>query len=167
MTAADRERHAVPTAVGEVVAAVARQRDWQYRLGLNQVFLFWDQVVDSEVAAEARPEVIHGRELTVAVRDPVRAQQLQYESAELLTRINKRLAAWFRAQGEEEIPPLLEAIRLVPRQPEPPAPSLPERPPAPVVDAAELARFESLCAAVGDPRVRESMKRLWLATRGR
>ncbi|NOX25097.1 MAG: DUF721 domain-containing protein [Deltaproteobacteria bacterium] len=166
--ASDRKAHDL----GSLIVGVCREKNWQWRLGLHQVFLFWDEVVGAEIAAHAQPEVIKRDVLWLRVSDSVWMQQLQFEKMPVLEKINDRLAGFetgkFADNGTK--PLKISDLRFaVSRTALAAEKGLEERAPAApaVVDADRLAEFDQLIAGVSDPQVKESMRRLWLITEKR
>ncbi len=158
--------------LGSLIAGVCREKNWQWRLGLHQVFLFWNEVVGTEIAAHAQPEVIKGDVLWLRVSDSVWMQQLQFEKMPILEKINDRLtifeAAKFNNNGTK--PLNISDLRFaVSRTALAAENGREERTPAApvVVDADRLAEFDQLIAGMGDSKVKESMRHLWLITERR
>jgi len=170
-------RDCTTTDLGSLLATVLQKKNWQRRLGLHQVFLFWDQVVGAEVAAHAQPDVIKGDVLWLKVSDSIWMQQLQFEKQHILDRLNKRLQRLTTTNqagdksGDKEW--RLSDLRLSLGKPVQnksaadlgPPQSAPLPPVA--VDEAKLAKFNQLLTNIEDPELRESMRRLWLAVEGR
>jgi len=154
-----------PKDLGSLLGDVAGERNWQHRIGLHQVFLFWDELVGRELGRRAQPEVIRGRTLWIEVSDSIWMQQLQFEKIGLLRRINKRLARYFadHCPGISS-PELLADIRFRLRK-HAPAPEKKAKPQKEaVIDKEGLARLESDLQSIDDPQIRSSIKKLWLAT---
>ncbi|MDA8418346.1 MAG: DUF721 domain-containing protein [Desulfobacteraceae bacterium] len=144
--------------LGEVLESLFRKRDWQGRLRLHQVFIFWEEVVGAEIARHAQPQFIRGETLWVAVSDSVWMQHLQFEWRPLLDLINERLAAG----GEGRSASLKELrFQLASGQISSPPPA--QTPPRRGIDHHELARFSALLAGIEDPELREVMRRAWRA----
>ncbi len=77
--------------VNDVLRNVFQDRNWQYRLQVNRVFLFWDEVVGEEIASYAQPDVFKRDVLWVKVTDSIRIHQLHFKKIDLLEKINQRL----------------------------------------------------------------------------
>ena len=156
--------------LGSVLADVFQKRNWQRRLKLHQVFLFWDEVVGREIAFHARPCLIKGDVLWVDVSDPIWMQQLQFEKHTLLTRINQRLAGEEDAASTDNAEPLkLRDLRFQPaslKGSDKKVKSI-DQDAAPVIDPVKLKRFEETISTLEDPELRESMRRLWLTMQAR
>jgi hypothetical protein len=161
-------RSHTPTALGTLLSSLVSQREWRRRLLLNQVFLFWDEVVGPEIASHAQPRVIRGEVLWLGVSDPMWMQQLQFEKVQLLSLLNARLkkqgkGGAARGEANQETVSLADLrFQLDPalgRQPAPP----PEPLPAPTIDAEEYAQFVASLNSIPDQALREGMKRMWLA----
>jgi hypothetical protein len=151
--------------LGSLLTGVFQKKNWQRRLGLHQVFLFWDKIVETEIAAHAQPKVIKGDVLWLKVSDSVWMQHLQFEKLSLLDKVNNRLAKI--AADDIDKPLRISDIRFDISRTSLKAvvPETDSKPP-PVVDAARLAEFDQLLTGVSDPKLKESMRRLWLATTG-
>jgi len=149
------------SALGEVLSGYTKRRNWQRQLGLNQVFLFWDEVLAPDITAHARPRVIKGNTLWLEVSDPVWSQQLQFETRAILQRLNGRLTALSKGEGENL---QLRDIRFeLCHGPWRPAVKIEEPLPSPgPVDAARQIEFQQLTAGMEDKEVRETLRRLWL-----
>ncbi|VAW38380.1 hypothetical protein MNBD_DELTA03-1124 [hydrothermal vent metagenome] len=149
------------SALGEVLSGYTKRRNWQRQLGLNQVFLFWNEVLAPEITAHARPKVIKGDTLWLEVSDPVWSQQLQFETSAILQRLNGRLTALSGGEGEKL---QLREIRFkLCRGPWRQDVKTVESPPSPrPVDAARQVEFNQLTADMEDKEVRETLRRLWL-----
>lgn len=158
-----------PTNLGSLLTSVFRQKDWQRRLGLHQVFLFWADVVGTEIAKHAEPQVIKGDTLWLAVSDSIWMQQLQFERHHILTLVNERLAtlsARFSSSAEAESlpPPHLSDIKFTldssfarrHLQAEPKKGAIQ------AIDPNHFAQFSASLNSIEDHETRESMKRLWL-----
>ena len=157
-----------PTDLGSLLATVLTQKDWQRRMRLHQVFLFWDEVVGSEIARHAQPQVIKGDVLWLAVSDSIWMQQLQFERHHLLKLLNARLAEGREhpngapGSGSDSAPCLLDLrftldSSLGRRQP------LRRKEPVPqAIDHDQFAQFSASLNSIEDLETRETMKRLWL-----
>jgi hypothetical protein len=157
-----------PTDLGSLLASVLTQKDWQRRLRLHQLFLFWDEVVGREIARHAQPQVIKGDVLWLAVTDSIWMQQLQFERHHILELLNTRLAAGgdptvvTTKTGAAEAPRLadikftLDSTFGRRRQVRPKKPVLQE------IDPDQFAQFSASLNSIDDQATRESMKRLWL-----
>ncbi|MFW8601298.1 DciA family protein [Desulfobacterota bacterium M19] len=149
------------SALGEVLSGYTRRRNWQRQLGLNQVFLFWEEVLAPEITAHARPMVIKGDTLWLEVSDPVWSQQLQFETRTILQCLNGRLAAL--SDGECDNLQLRNIRFKLCHGPWRVAAEPKESPPPPgPVDAARQAEFNQLTAGIEDKDLRKTLRRLWL-----
>ncbi len=152
------------SALGEVLSGYTRRRNWQRQLGLNQVFIFWNELLAPEITAHAQPKVIRGDTLWLEVSDPVWGQQLQFETRTILKRLNGRLSA---LAGDKNENLQLRDIRFKLchgpwRRPVKGVKT--EEIPQPLgpVDAARQAEFDQLTAGMEDKETRETLRRLWL-----
>jgi hypothetical protein len=85
----NRKQGAIP--ISNVLAGLFAERHWEERLGLHQLFQFWDEVVGKDIARQARPAVIRGSVLWVEVTDSIWMQQLHLQKIMLLATLNSRL----------------------------------------------------------------------------
>ncbi len=155
--------------LGSLLTGVFQKKNWQRRMGLHQVFLFWDNVVGTEIAAHAQPKVIKGDVLWLNVSDSVWMQHLQFEKLTVLDRINDRLGG-LTAKFADKSGKLLRIsdlrfdisrISLVNVKPVDKIQS------AKTIDNKRLAEFEQLISMINDPKVKDSIRRLWLVIEGR
>ncbi len=155
--------------LASLIADVFQKRNWQRRLGLHQVFLFWDKVIGAEIAAHAQPKVIRGDVLWISVSDSVWIQHLQFEKMALLDKINVRLAK-LQPRNSRDNPNTwrLNDIRfdIGIKSNLAKVPEKVERQSAPI-NEERLAEFDRLLEAVSEPELKNSMRRLWLAMEGR
>ena len=157
-----------PTDLGSLLAAVLTQKDWQRRLRLHQVFLFWEEVIGGEIARHAQPQVIKGDVLWLAVSDSIWMQQLQFERHHILELLNARLAAGgehsaVTAGGGDGAAPRLADLKFtldtsIGRRQQP----RPKKSAAQEIDHDQFAQFSASLNSIDDPETRESLKRLWL-----
>ncbi|MDD5757792.1 MAG: DUF721 domain-containing protein [Desulfobulbaceae bacterium] len=158
-----------PTNLGSLLSSVLQQKDWQRRLGLHQVFLFWNEVVGIEIAKHAEPQVIKGDTLWLAVSDSIWMQQLQFERHHILELINERLAMLnsrpCSATESESAPPTrLSDIKFTldssfARRHQQ---AKPKKVAAQPIDHNQFTQFAASLNSIEDHETRESMKRLWL-----
>ena len=169
-------RDGTTTDLGSLLATVFQKKNWQRRLGLHQVFFFWDKVVGVEIAAHAQPDIIKGDVLWLKVSDSIWMQQLQFEKQNILVRLNKRLDRlavtgpaknnstdkdWRLSDLRFSIGKPLPIKSATDNVTEQAAPVLS------VVDEAKLADFNQLLTNIEDPKLQDSMRRLWLTIEGR
>ncbi len=159
--------------LASLIADVFQKRNWQRRLGLHQVFLFWDKVIGAEIAAHAQPKVIRGDVLWLAVSDSVWIQHLQFEKMTILDKINARLAKmqppnqadnqqnWRLNDIRFDIVNKSKAYDLLAEK------SKKIEKKSTTINQARLAEFDRLLEAVSEPKLKNSMRRLWLAMEGR
>ncbi len=161
------------TDLGSLLTGIVKKKQWQQRLGLHQVFLFWDKAVGKEIAAHAQPKVIKGTVLWLKVSDSVWAQQLQFEKLTILDEINGRLvkigtAKFGSHEGKKiKLTDLRFDISSGPLKSiyadngKRKVPSVPE------ADLDALAHFNQMIIDIEDPRIKQSMRRLWQITEAR
>jgi hypothetical protein len=158
-----------PTDLGSLLASALHQKNWQRRLRLHQVFLFWDEVVGGEIARHAQPRVIRGGVLWLAVSDSIWMQQLQFERHQLLELLNARLSEGegpARSAGAAEGAPLCLTdlkFQLDPSLRRRKKEGRPAKPVGQAIDHDRFAQFSESLNSIADPETRECMKRLWLA----
>lgn len=157
-----------PTDLGSLLSSVITKKDWQRRLGLHQVFLFWDEVVGNEIARHAEPQVIKGDILWLAVSDSIWMQQLQFERHHILELLNSQLAMVGNrlassSRPESIPPPRLSDIKFIldssfarRHQAKPTKAATQE------IDPNQFSQFAASLNSIEDHETRESLKRLWL-----
>lgn len=141
------------TDIAKVLSGMFRERGWDRRLGLHAVFHFWDEVVGSAVALQARPSLIRGKVLWVSVSDSVWMQQLHLQKPSLLERINQRLEG-------ETISDIRFQLDLSLGKQEETRGAPPEK--SNTVDPARQRDFERMADALGNNEAKRTLKRLWL-----
>jgi hypothetical protein len=149
--------------VNDVLRNVFQKREWQHRLSVNRVFLFWDEVVGEEIAAYAQPDVFKRGILWVKVIDSFRMHQLHFKKIELLEKINQRLRGEIIPGKALAKMPEIEDIRfdiareIVVRQK--------SRDPEPVrmgdVDPYREEEFDLLIKSIENKELRDTMRRVW------
>ena len=161
------EEKKTPDRLGFVLDSLVCDRDWQYRLGINRVFLFWQDVVGNEIAGVAQPDVVKGDVLWVRVPDSMWMQELHLAKMGLLEKINKRLRQEAKKTTGVSKLPALSDIRFTIRRKSREEISLSGmeedkaillRP----VDPEREGEFDALLASIKDREVAKKMKRLWL-----
>lgn len=80
-----------PESINSLLDGIIARKKWSGKLDLHQVFFFWEEVVGRDIALWARPSIIRGRILWIAVVDSVWMQQLYMQKILLLEKINERL----------------------------------------------------------------------------
>ena len=159
-----------PTDLGSLLASVLTQKDWQRRLRLHQVFLFWDEVVGMEIARHAQPQVIKGDVLWLTVSDSIWMQQLQFERQHILVLLNTRLAAGKDqsviatrlGDGAFDAPHLTNLRFTLDSTFGRHQPTRQKQPVAQEIDPEQFHQFSASLNSIADQETRESMKRLWL-----
>ncbi|OIP49705.1 MAG: DUF721 domain-containing protein [Deltaproteobacteria bacterium CG_4_10_14_3_um_filter_60_8] len=147
----DRKQGAIP--ISGVLAGLFAERHWEERLGLHQLFLFWDEVVGEAIARQARPAVIRGRVLWVEVTDSIWMQQLHLQKTTLLSAINGRLPG----DGLSDIRFRLgRGMEEMAATPSPFKKARPKRP-----DPDKQRRFANLLTALPDVETRARLLSLW------
>lgn len=147
-----RRAKSTPIPFHSVLAEIVRDKKWQGRFELHQVFGRWQALVGVEISRHARPNRYHCRVLWVDVSDSVWHQQLQFLKNDLLVKLNRSLvneqvedirfqltSGWHGEQdNEKEV------------SPPPSAPS-----------AAETAEIDRQLSYVEDEELRAAMRRCW------
>jgi predicted nucleic acid-binding Zn ribbon protein len=149
MTSSHRAR---PALVGDVLKERIDALGWEGRLREEKVLTNWDAAVGPQIAAHARPSHITDRRLTIVTESPVWTQQLSLLKPDLLRRIAKNFG-----------PGVVTDLFFITGKFEP----APENPPAaarrPAVTTIPAA-LESDLAGIPDAEVRDSVRRLMLAS---
>ncbi len=137
--------------IGTMLAGEVSRRNWQKKLALNQLFLFWDEAVGLAIAAQAQPLVVRGDVLWVRVSDSVWMQQLYFQKLDLLDQLNRRLKQGRLADIRFKVDANLAAAD---EELEPPASQKP-------VDPVQEERFEALIDGLEDDEMRQLLRRVW------
>ncbi len=64
-----------PESISSLLDGIITRKKWSRKLDLHQVFVFWKEAVGDDVARWARPSIIRGLVLWIAVVDSVWMQQ--------------------------------------------------------------------------------------------
>jgi hypothetical protein len=142
-------------------------------LQLHQVFLFWEEVVGSEIARHTQLQVIRGEILWVAVSDSIWMQQLQFERHHILELLNARLVADSEqstvstGRKAESVPRLADLkftldSSFARRQQVHQTKTVAQQ-----IDPDQFAQFSASLNSIENLETRESMKRLWLVIHSR
>ena len=142
-----------PTSMQALLADIVRQKKWQGRFELHQLFARWQALVGMEIAQHAVPSLFRGRVLWVDVSDSIWLQQLQFLKSELLGKLNGAL------QGErvEDIRFQLNSDLLWAAEPQKQVQAHSSPPP----DAAQQQAMDDLLKSVPDAELRQAMKNCW------
>ncbi|MHB8834504.1 MAG: DUF721 domain-containing protein [Candidatus Methylomirabilia bacterium] len=141
-----------PEPIGDILKERFGALGWESRLLEEKVLTSWDAAVGPQIAAHARPSHITDHRLTIVTESPVWTQQLSLLKPDLLRRIARNFGAgvvtdlFFVTGRFEPAPesPLAVAVR-------PAVTTLP-------------AALESDLAGIRDADVRDSIRRLMLAS---
>lgn len=152
---------------------VVLQKNWQNRMGVHQVFLFWNDMF-GELSQHAQPETIRGDILWIGVCDSVWMQQLQFEKQTMLDQINKRIGTYFANNQKEKLPVATCFIKDIKFKPAPEL-STAQAFPTPLrtrsrEDSEQSARhdaFKSALRTIDDIEIKNSLHNLWRALEGR
>lgn len=143
-----------PALVGDILKERIGALGWECRLREEEVLTRWDAAVGPQIAAHARPSHITDHRLTVVTENPVWTQQLSLLKPDLL----RRIAGNF---GPEVVTDLYFITgKIEPAQKNPPAAAAARRPAITTLPAA----LESDLAGIPDAEVRDSVRRLMLAS---
>ena len=142
-----------PERIGDLVRERIGALGWECRLREEEVLTGWDAAVGPQIAAHARPSHVANHRLTIVTESPVWTQQLSLLKPELLRRIA-------RSFGPEVVTDLFFVTGKIEPAPGGPAPAAARRP----APAALPPALESELAGIADAEVRESVRRLMLAT---
>jgi len=141
-----------PERVGDILRERIAALGWESRLREEEVVTGWEAAVGPQIAAHARPSHVANRRLVVVTENPVWTQQLALLKPDLL----RRLAGRF---GSEAVTDLFFVTGKLEAAPVEPVPAARRAPPA------ELPpNLETGLDAIADPEVRESVRRLILAS---
>jgi hypothetical protein len=143
-----------PQRLGDVLRERIDALGWGQRLREEEVVTGWDAAVGPQIAAHARPSHVTNRRLTVVTESPVWTQQLSLLKPDLL----RRIARHFGDGAVTDLFFVTGAMEPPAAGPAPPAP--PAHGPPPEVPEGLRAELE----AIGDPNVREAVRRLILAS---
>ncbi len=136
--------------LGTTIEKMLNRRGLASKLKEYRLFGQWEQAVGAVIARHAQPSAIRAKKLTVTVDSSAWMQQLSLLRPEILSRVNACL-------GEEAV----EAITLRLGELDlPAAPRHEPQPPRGTLDAEERGKVESYVAAIADPEVRESFRRM-------
>jgi len=157
--------------LGTLLQNIFHQKQWDNRIGMHQVFLFWDEIF-GDLAERAQPDVIRGDTLWVQVTDSVWMQQLQFEKQALLDQINRKLSQLHkRSEKNLDAVPQIKAIKFKLatsfNKVSHPVPELTPRSQTVPVDAAQLQKFEATVNSISDERIKKSLIHLWIAQQSR
>lgn len=131
---------------------IFRRRGWDRRLGMHEVFHFWNEVVGDDVAKQAQPYVIRGNVLWVHVSDSVWMQQLHLQKAFVLESINQRLKDEKLNDIRFQLDSRLDSSYSVAGQ----------NRPRQSVNKSKMKKFEKIASSLRDDEVKDAMKKLWV-----
>lgn len=143
------------TDIRSLLSTIVKDKNWQQRLKMFDLFEFWNEAVGESVAGQARPYVIRGTVLWVNVTDSVWMQQLQLQKNDLINVINSRLA-------DEKITDIRFRLDRDPTTKEISVTKSPEPMKLKQVDKKMLREFENMISSIESDEVRTSMKNLWI-----
>jgi predicted nucleic acid-binding Zn ribbon protein len=146
--------------LGNLVNGAIKHLGLEARCQEQRAILLWPEVVGEANARRSWPERVEGGVLTVAAANAAWAQELSLLKSEILDRLRERLGGEvvkdirFRpTRRPSSRPAATSQSRRRPR-----GPALAEV----VVDRQASAAIERLAAEVGDPELRESLRRAML-----
>lgn len=144
-----------PTPIRTLLSSLIAAKGWEGRVELNQVFLFWNELVGPDIAKYAQPHLIRKDILWLRVSDSVWMQQLQFLKIMLLEKLNQRLKkARFvdlRFQLDSTLGEEIAGRSEPPRVAQPPS-------------AAKRREFEALLGTIQDEEIKEAIRTCWLKT---
>ena len=142
-----------PALIGDILKERISALGWEGRLLEEEVLTSWDAAVGPQIAAHARPSHITDRRLTIVTESPVWTQQLSLLKPDLLRRIARSFG-----------PGVVTDVYFVTGKIEPARESQPaDAPPRPAITTLPAA-LESDLAGIADAEVRDSVRRLMLAS---
>ncbi len=136
--------------LGITLEKMLARRGFASKLQEYRLFGQWERAVGAVIARHAQPSAIRAKKLTVTVDSSAWMQQLSFLRPELINKVN----ACLKEEAVESITLRIGELNL------PAAPRQEHRPPAGSLDTAELRKVEEYVAAIADPEVRESFRRL-------
>ncbi len=136
--------------LGITLEKVLSRRGLASKLKEYRLFGQWERAVGAVIARHAQPSAIRGKKLTVTVDSSAWMQQLSLLRPEIISKVNACL-------GEDAV----DAITLRIGELDVPVVHREEyKPPTGTLDAEEQRKVESYVAAIADPEVRESFRRM-------
>lgn len=87
----DRPRSPEPSAVGDVVSGVLRDRAFASGVSVGRLGLAWEEVVGERLARESAPARLEGGTLVVEARSGAWGAQLTFLSEDIRRRANETL----------------------------------------------------------------------------
>lgn len=141
-----------PELIGDILKERIDALGWEGRLREEKVLASWDAAVGPQIAAHARPSHITDHRLTIVTESPVWTQQLSLLKPDLLRRIARNF-------GPGVVTDLFFITGKIEPAPESP-PAAARRPAVPMIPAA----LEGDLAGIPDSEVRDSVRRLMLAS---
>nr|MBF0223356.1 DUF721 domain-containing protein [Desulfobulbaceae bacterium] len=153
--------------LGSLLQSVFHEKNWQDRMEIHQVFLFWD-IVLGELASHAQPDIIRDNTLWVKVSDSVWMQQLQFEKQTIIEQINSELSRLSKKsrEGTNSIPQINDikfkldpSFSLAKQNQTTQAQELESK----TIDESRLKSFESTVKSINDENIEKSLKSLWIA----
>ena len=141
-----------PEPIGDILQERIGALGWEGRLREEAVLTGWDAAVGPQIAAHARASHITDHRLTVVTESPVWTQQLSLLKPDLLRRIGRNFG-----------PGVVTDLYFVTGKIEPVLESPPTAARRPAVTAIPPA-LESDLAGIADAEVRDSIRRLMLAS---
>jgi len=144
-----------PALVGDILKERISALGWECRLLEEEVLTSWDAAVGPQIAAHAHPSHVTDHRLTIVTESPVWTQQLSLLKPDLLRRIAKHF-------GPGVVTDLYFITgKIEPARESPPAASAVTRRQSITTLPAAL---ESDLAGIADAEVRDSVRRLMLAS---
>jgi predicted nucleic acid-binding Zn ribbon protein len=142
-----------PALVGDILKERISALGWECRLLEEEVLTSWDAAVGPQIAAHARPSHITDHRLTIVTESPVWTQQLTLLKPDLLRRIA-------RSFGPGVVTDVYFITGKIEQAREAPPDAAARRPAVATLPAA----LESDLAGIPDAEVRDSVRRLMLAS---
>ena len=142
-----------PALVGDILKERLSALGWECRLLEEEVLTSWDAAVGPQIAAHARPSHISDHRLTIVTESPVWTQQLSLLKPDLLRRIARSFGPGV-VTDVYFITGKIEQARASPPAAAAPRPAITSLP----------AALESELAGIPDAEVRDSVRRLMLAS---
>ncbi len=155
MSGPSSSRSKQPVLLATLLADLFRDKRWDTRRELHRVFLFWEQAVGPDIAAQARPHLIRNTTLWLQVRDPIWMQQLHLQKMLLLERLNQRLT---KARLTDIRFTINANLRTTAPEPETRPRNIPLKK---EIDPQKKQEGEQLVAGLKNDEIRAALQSLW------
>jgi hypothetical protein len=145
---------------GSALQRLLEQLGLDRQLRTYRALMHWDEIVGAQLAQVARPLRIDAHTLWVAVKSHAWMQELTFHKRTILQRLNAQI-------GEERFREVRFTVRAqLPTVFEAAGDEAADEPPAepPPLSEAEIAAVEANLQGIGDPALRDALRRAQLAS---